>query len=39
MDTANLLVIYGYTFLLLHVGGGAGYALVLMGYILHTLHK
>lgn len=36
--TAHLLTIYGYTFLLLHVGGDAGYALVLMGHLLHAAH-
>lgn len=36
--TADLLIICGYTCLLLHLGGDAGYALALMGHILHTTH-
>jgi hypothetical protein len=34
-DMAEILMVYGYVLLLLHVGNETGYILVIMGHLLH----
>jgi hypothetical protein len=39
MDMTDILILYGYTLLWLHIGDGLGYALVLLGHLLLVLQK